>query len=462
MHRIFSVQKTDFFQSPSPSLQQRKQHLNTLKILLDEYKEAISAAINADFTARSAAETELAEIVPCVQSINHTLKNLNQWMKPSRRKVGLHFWPAGARVLYQPLGVIGIIVPFNYPLGLSIAPLMTALATGNRVMIKISELTPRTASVITEMLRKGFAETHVAVITGDVEIASAFSRLPFDHLLFTGSTTIGKHVMRAAAENLTPVTLELGGKSPAIIANDIPLQDIVERLCFAKSLNGGQTCIAPDYVLLPRNKIATFIQLYKAAFQKMYPTINANPDYTSVINAHTHKRLQEWLKDATEKGAKIEKTSDEIISDGSYRMPLHLVTEVTDDMQIMQFELFGPILPLVPYDNIDAAIAYVNQRPRPLALYLFSNDRALQDQVMNCSHSGTVCINDAMLQFGVDDLPFGGVGSSGMGQYHGHEGFLTMSKAKAVMYKGRINSMALIYPPYGRTLQKWLFKWLSR
>lgn len=462
LEKTFSKLKAAYAQSPMPPLRQRIQDLNTLKALLIKHQHAIAAAINADFTARSATETMLADIVPSIQSINHTLKHLKQWMKPSKRRVGIHFWPASAQVIYQPLGVVGIIVPFNYPVGLAIVPLMTALAAGNRAMIKMSEFTPRTSALIADMLRTGFEESHVAVITGGVDISAAFSRLPFDHLLFTGSTAVGKQVMRAAAENLTPVTLELGGKSPAIIADDIPLQDIVERLCFAKSLNAGQTCIAPDYVLVPRGKLDYFISLYKTAFNKMYPALNGNPDYTSMLNANAHQRLHEWLKDAADKGARIEKTSEESITDGSFRMPLYLVTDVTDDMQLMQHEIFGPVLPVIPYNHIEDAIAYVNLRPRPLSLYLFSYDRALQERVTIGTHSGSVCINDAMIQFGVDDLPFGGIGPSGMGQYHGREGFLSLSKAKAVMRKGRINSMKFIYPPYRGIVQKWLMKWLTR
>ena len=462
MHSVIKRQKEAYARAPMPSLQQRKQHLATLRALLIEHKDAIAAAINADFTARSTDETLLAEILPCVQSIDYTLKHLRRWMQPSKRSVGLHFLPASARVVHQPLGVIGIIVPFNYPIGLAIVPLVTALAAGNRAMIKMSEFTPRTADLMRDLLRKGFDEEHVAVITGEADIAAAFSRLAFDHLLFTGSTSIGRLVMREAAENLTPVTLELGGKSPAIIADDIPLADIMDRLCFAKSLNAGQTCVAPDYVLIPRNKLESFIQLYKATFRKMFPSINGNPDYTSVINARSHHLLHDWLKDAAEKGAKIEKSSDENIDDGTFRMPLHLVTQVTDEMKIMQKELFGPILPVIPYDNIEQALDYVQQRPRPLALYLFTYDRALQEQVTVNTHSGSMCINDALIHVGVDDLPFGGIGPSGMGHYHGHEGFLTMSKAKAVMSKGRFNSMKFIYPPYGGIIQKWMMKWLTR
>lgn len=462
MESIFTRQKAAYAKSPMPDSAQRKRHLVALKALLIEHKGALAAAINADFTARSIDETMIAEIMPCVHHIDYTLKHLDRWMEPNPRWVGLHFLPASACVVYQPLGVVGIIVPFNYPVNLAIVPLATALAAGNRVMIKMSEFTPRTAALVSEMLRKEFEEDHVAVIGGEADIAAAFARLPFDHLLFTGSTQIGKLVMREAAENLTPVTLELGGKSPAIIADDIPLEDIIDRLCFAKSLNGGQTCVAPDYMLIPHGKVEDFIRLYKAAFRKMFPTINGNADYTSIINARSHQRLQDWLKDAAEKGAKVEKVGDETINDGTFRMPMHIVTRVTDEMAIMQKELFGPILPLVPYGSIEEALDYVRQRPRPLALYLFTYDRTLQEHVTNHTHAGSMCINEALIHFGVDDLPIGGIGHSGMGHYHGHEGFLTMSKAKSIMSKGRLNLQKFIYPPYGSTIQKWLMKWLMR
>jgi coniferyl-aldehyde dehydrogenase len=461
MESIFARQREAYARSPMPTLAERKRHLAALRALLIDHTDAIAEAISADFTARSVDDTLLGEIIPSVHSIDYSQKRLRRWMKPSPRSVGLNFLPARARVVYQPLGVVGIMVPFNYPVNLAVVPLVAALAAGNRTMIKMSEHTPRTAALMEEMLRKYYEEDHVAVVTGEADIAAAFSKLPFDHLLFTGSIPVGKHVMRAAADNLTPVTLELGGKSPAIIADDIPLEDIIDRLCFAKSLNAGQTCVAPDYVLIPRGKLEPFMQLYKATFRKMFPTINGNPDYTSVVNARSHQRLQDWLKDAAEKGARIEKVSDETIADGTFRMPLHLVTEVTDEMIIMREELFGPILPVVPYDSIEEALAYVKRRPHPLALYLFTYDQTLQDLVTDSTHAGSMCINEAVIQVAVDDLPFGGIGPSGMGHYHGHEGFLTMSKAKSILSKGRLNPMRFMYPPYGGTIQKWMLKWLT-
>ncbi len=462
LEAIFARQRKAYAKSPMPSLEERKRHLYTLKSLLVEHADSLTRAISADFTWRSGDESLLVEVMPSVHHVGYTLRRLRRWMKPERRSLGLHFLPASARVVYQPLGVVGIIVPFNYPVNLCMVPLTAALAAGNRVMIKMSEHTPRTGALVQEMLREGFAEDHIAVVNGEADVAAAFARLPFDHLLFTGSTPIGKLVMQAAAENLTPVTLELGGKSPAIIADDIPLEDIIDRICFAKSLNGGQTCVAPEYVLVPRGKVESFIQLYRAAFRKMFPSVNGNADYTSLVHAGARELLHSWLADAASKGARIEKVSEEEISDGTYRMVPHLVTDVTDEMTIMQKELFGPILPIIPYDTVEEALDYVNRRPRPLSLYLFTYSRALQEHVTTHTHSGSVCINDALIHVGVDDLPFGGVGHSGMGHYHGREGFLTMSKAKSVMSKGRVNSMKLMYPPYGGALQKWLVKWLMR
>ena len=462
MQQLFSQQQEAFARDPMPSLEARREHLLTLRTLLLKHRDAIAGAINADFTARSTTESLFAEIIPCVEQVGYVLKRLKRWMRPSRRHVSLQFQPASARVIYQPLGVVGIMVPFNYPVNLAIEPLIAALAAGNRALIKMSEFTPRTAEALTELLREGFPENQVAVITGEADVAKAFSELPFDHLLFTGSIPVGRHVMRAAANNLTPVTLELGGKSPAIIADDIPLADIIERLVFAKSFNAGQTCVAPDYLLVPRAKLGALLDAYVDTFRQLYPTLNGNPDVTSVINERHYQRLHSWLKDAEEKGAVIRKVSDETISDGSFRMAPHLVTEVTDEMTLMQEELFGPILPVIPYDSMEEALDYVRQRPRPLALYLFTYDKALQERVMTRTHAGSMAINEALLQVGVDDLPFGGIGPSGMGHYHAHEGFLTMSKAKSVLIKGRLNSMKFMYPPYGRGIQAWLFKWLLR
>jgi coniferyl-aldehyde dehydrogenase len=459
---IFTAQKKAYAADPMPPFELRKEHLSTLKRLLLKHRGAIADAISRDFTARAESETLMAEIMPCAEHATYVMRRLRGWMKPSSRRVGLQFMPASTRVIYQPLGVVGIMVPFNYPIMLSVEPLIAALAAGNRAMIKMSEFTPTIATLLGDILREGFDEDRVSVITGEAPLAAAFSRLPFDHLLFTGSIPVGKRVMCAASNNLTPVTLELGGKSPAIIADDIPLDDIIDRLVFAKSLNAGQTCVAPDYVLVPAAKLRPFIDAFKASFLRMYPTLAGNPDYTSVVNDRNLHRLRDWLDDAARKGAQIETAGDDPVGDGSFRMAPRLVTKVTDDMKLMQEELFGPILPVIPYDATDEALAFVSARPRPLALYLFTYDKALQERVMTRTHAGSMAINEALLQAAIDDMPFGGIGPSGMGQYHGREGFLTMSKAKSVLIKSRMNSMKAMYPPYGTPIQKWLFKWLIR
>ncbi|EPM67368.1 aldehyde dehydrogenase [Pseudomonas syringae pv. theae ICMP 3923] len=459
MHQAFALQRAAFRVNPMPSAAQRLQWLKSLGELLSLHRQDLIDAIGADFGQRSADETLLAELLPSLLGIADARKHVKRWMKPSRRRVGLMFQPASAKVVYQPLGVIGVIVPWNYPLFLAIGPLIGALAAGNRVMLKLSESTPATGALLKRLLASVFPEDLVAVVLGEAETGMAFSRLPFDHLLFTGATSIGKHVMRAAAENLTPVTLELGGKSPAIVSQDVPLQDAAERIAFGKTLNAGQTCIAPDYVLVPKDRLTGFVNAYTAAVKRFYPTLIDNPDYTAIINHRQLLRLNHYLEDAANKGAKIitlyEQGQDR-------RMPFSVLLDVSDDMLVMQDEIFGPLLPVVPYDRIEDAYAYINQRPRPLALYYFGYDKAEQRQVLGRTHSGGVSINDTLMHAAQDDLPFGGVGPSGMGNYHGREGFLTFSQAKAVFTKQRLNAARLIYPPYGKAIQRLIYKLFMR
>ncbi|MFC6981782.1 aldehyde dehydrogenase family protein [Microbulbifer taiwanensis] len=311
---------------------------------------------------------------------------MKKWMKPARRAVGLQFQPASAQV-YQPLGVVGVIVPWNYPLFLSIGPLTGALAAGNRVMIKMSESTPATGRLLKDLLARIFPEDQVAVVLGEVDVGVAFSKLPFDHLLFTGATSVGKHVMRAAAENLTPVTLELGGKSPAIVSDSVPMKDAAERIAFGKSLNAGQTCVAPDYVLVPSRRVEEFVSQYKEVVQGFFPRLSDNPDYTAIINERQLGRLRGYLDDAREKGA----TLVPLFAEGQQRrLPQTLLLNVSDDMKVMQEEIFGPLLPVIPYERLEDALAYVNQRPRPLALYYFGYDKAQQQRVLHETHSGGV------------------------------------------------------------------------
>ncbi|BBH43788.1 coniferyl aldehyde dehydrogenase [Pseudomonas sp. KU43P] len=457
----FAAQRLAFAGNPMPPAAQRRQWLKSLREALLEDQQRLIEAIDTDFSGRSADETLLAELLPSVQGIRHAERHLRRWMRPARRAVGLAFQPASARVLYQPLGVVGIIVPWNYPLFLAIGPLTGALAAGNRVMLKLSEATPVSAQALKTLLERVFPEDLVSVVLGEVEVGQAFARLPFDHLLFTGATSIGRQVMLAAAQNLTPVTLELGGKSPAIVSATVPLETAAERIAFGKTLNAGQTCVAPDYVLVPRERLEAFSDAYRDAVHRFYPHIADNPDYSAIINPRQLQRLQHLLDDAQAKGARVVDLYPDEPRKGR-RLAPHLLLQVSDDMQVMQDEIFGPLLPLVPYDSLDQALAYINQRPRPLALYYFGYSRDEQEHVLQRSHSGGVCLNDTLLHVAQDDLPFGGIGPSGMGHYHGHEGFLTFSKAKAVLAKQRLNAARLIYPPYGKTLQRLVYKLFIR
>ena len=459
LEQLFNNQRKAFAANPMPLAGQRLQWLKTLRTLLSDERQALVDAINSDFSHRSADETLLAELMPSLLGIQYASKHLKKWMKPSRRHVGMAFQPASAKVIYQPLGVVGVIVPWNYPLFLAIGPLVGALSAGNRVMLKLSESTPTTGQLLKRLFAQVFPEDLVTVVLGEAEVGMAFSKLPFDHLLFTGATSIGKHVMRAAAENLTPVTLELGGKSPAIVSSDVPLEDAAERIAFGKTLNAGQTCVAPDYVLVPEDRVDGFVDAYRKAVQKFYPTLIDNPDYTAIINDRQLARLNRYLDDASSKGARVIPLFEQ---GQGRRMPFSLLLNVNDDMTVMQDEIFGPLLPIVPYSRIDQAFAYINQRPRPLALYYFGYNKAEQQRVLEQTHSGGVCLNDTLMHVAQDDMPFGGVGPSGMGHYHGHEGFLTFSKAKGVFIKQRFNAARLIYPPYGKAIQRLVYKLFIR
>ncbi len=456
---LLAAQRAAFRANPMPSAEQRLAWLKALRELIHQEKDALIAALHADFSNRAESETMLAEIMASLNGIHYASKNLKKWMKPSKRSVDMSFQPAKAKVIYQPLGVIGVISPWNYPLFLAFGPLIGALSAGNRVMIKMSEATPVTSQLVKDILGKVFPEDLVAVVLGEAEVGQAFSRLPFDHLLFTGATSIGKHVMRAAAENLVPVTLELGGKSPAIISADVPMLDAAERIAFGKTMNAGQTCVAPDYVLVPEGRVEEFVDTYRQVVQRFYPKLENNPDYTAVINERQLARLKSYISDAESKGAQVIRLYDK---DQERRMAQCLLLNTSDDMKVMQDEIFGPLLPVVPYRGIEQAFGYVNDRPRPLALYYFGYDKGEQERVLVETHSGGVCINDTMLHVAQDDMPFGGVGPSGMGHYHGHEGFLTFSKAKAVLIKQRFNGARLIYPPYGKPLQKLVQKLFLR
>lgn len=451
-------QQTAYKLTPAPSIEHRVSQLLALKGALLIHKDNLVAALNQDYGQRPSQDSLIADIMPCVLNINYTIKHLKKWMKPQRRHAGLLLAPAKVEVHYQPLGVVGIMVPWNFPVMLSVGPLITALAAGNRVMIKLSEFTPKTNQAITLMLSTIFDDDTVAIVEGEADVAAQFSALAFNHLMFTGSTTVGRHVMRAAADNLTPVTLELGGKSPVVIAPDMPIDTAVERLIYGKCLNAGQICVAPDYVFCPEEKVNDFIVAYQKHYQKMYGKQSTSKDYANIINDNQHKRLLAWLDDAIVQGAKVVSANEQKIDPNSRQLATQLVTNTTDDMLLMQQEIFGPILPIIGYKSINETISYINQHPRPLALYIMSFDSETQQQLLSQTHSGGVCINETIFHVAADDAPFGGVGDSGMGHYHGKEGFQTFSKAKTVLSRGKLNTGKLVHPPYGSFIQKMMLK----
>jgi coniferyl-aldehyde dehydrogenase len=444
-------QRAAFLQAGPPALAERLGDLARLKAAIRSRSDALAAAISADFGNRSRHETILAEVFTALASIRHARRHLARWMRPKRVSVSLELLPGRARILYQPLGVVGIISPWNYPFQLAIMPLIAALAAGDRVMLKPSELTPRTSDFIAEFLAGLFPSEQVATVLGGPDIGAAFARLPFDHLFYTGSTAVGRRVMQAAAENLTPVTLELGGKSPCIVGEDATLKSAVESILYGKLLNAGQTCIAPDYVLLPEAKREEFIALAQRAVKQLYPRLAANPDYTSIVNERHYHRLRQHLEEAMARGARIVELNpaqEELA--GARKLAPTLVVDPAEDIALMREEIFGPVLPIRCYRALDEAIDYVNARPRPLALYYFGADAEQRDKVLARTVSGGASVNETLMHVVVENLPFGGVGPSGIGAYHGEIGFQTFSHRKGVFLQSRFNGAALLRPPFGR------------
>ncbi|MFI5011561.1 MAG: coniferyl aldehyde dehydrogenase [Hyphomicrobiales bacterium] len=433
----------------------RKDRLRRLLALLDENTGAFADAIGADFGHRSAHETRFAEALVVEAGIKLALRRIDDWTRPRPIATAWHFRPGSNRLISQPLGVVGIISPWNYPLQLTLAPLVGALAAGNRAMIKPSELVPHFSSLLASAVGNRFDLSEVAVVEGGPAVSQAFAALPFDHLLFTGSTRVGRLVAEVAARNLTPVTLELGGKSPAIIDRSADIAAAAHRIAFGKLLNAGQTCIAPDYVLCPRDAQGAFVEHYLASAKRLYGSDPRNPDYTSTINEAHYDRLEGLLSDATSKGGRID-TSVEQLSDwkAARKFPPCLVLSTTDEMLVRQEEIFGPILPVIPYDRTDEAIAHVNRGDRPLALYWFGTARETRDRILRETISGGVTINDCLLHIAQEHQPFGGVGASGMGAYHGEWGFHTFSKQKPIFYRRRASATVLLEPPYGRRFDR--------
>ena len=447
---------------PMPDWPARAARLRTLEKMLLEQRESFAAAIHADFGCRPREETDLLEIFPSLSAIRHALGHGRRWMKPRRRLADLLFLPARTELRPQPCGVVGIIVPWNYPLYLAVGPLVDALVAGNRAMLKMSEFTPRCSALFAEQVARYFQPDEVVVVTGDATVAQAFSALPFDHLLFTGSTAVGHHVMRAAAANLTPVTLELGGKSPAIIGPGARFDNAVERIVFGKLVNAGQTCIAPDYVLLPRTRVADFIDIAGRVMARMYPQLAQSTQYASIVSDRQYQRLVALRDGALAAGARVHPLSETADAPARRLLPPQLLTDVNDGMDVMREEIFGPLLPLLPYDTLDEAIAYVAARPHPLALYLFEQDRALVDKVLARTMAGGVSVNDTLYHIAQHGLPFGGVGASGMGGYHGEAGFRTFSHLKPVFRQARFNGAGLLNPPYGIRFKRMLNLLLKR
>jgi len=444
--RIFALQRAAYLRHPYPSLAERKESLTKLERILVDNADAIADAINRDFGHRSAEESKLLELFGCISGIRHTRSKLRKWMKPQRRHVSATFATGSNRVIPQPKGVVGIVSPWNYPLFLTVSPLTSIVAAGNRAMIKMAANSQNLARLLAELFSAQFSEDTVAILPG--VRAQDFSTLPFDHLIFTGSADAGRTVMRSAAENLTPVTLELGGKSPTVICDDYDVDKAAENILYGKFINAGQTCLAPDYLFVPEAKREQFVAAAQRIVAARYPDINDRA-FTSIIDDKSYRRLRTTLDDAERKGARVVPlVPGATYNDVMRKIPPHLVLDPTEDMTIMQEEIFGPLFPVKTYRDLDEVIAYIMRRDRPLGFYFFTNDKATEEKLLYSTISGGVTINNCVLHVAQHDLPFGGTGASGMGQYHGYEGFQEFSKLRPVFTNPRFSLLHWFYPPY--------------
>jgi coniferyl-aldehyde dehydrogenase len=458
--RLLQAQREAFRAEGVVTARVRVARLERALEMLVTHEAEFCEAVAADFGQRSAVLTRFLDVLPSVLALKHSRRHVRRWMRPQRRRVGL---PAGApgvraEIVSQPLGVVGVVSPWNFPLTLTFGPLAGIFAAGNRCLIKPSELTPRVSCLLQRLAGKYFDPRELAVITGGTEVGEAFCRLPFDHLLFTGSTSVGRRVMAAAAANLVPVTLELGGKSPAVIGRSADLAKAVDRIMLGKLANAGQVCLAPDYVCVPRDKVDDFVQQARSWVLRAFPGMPANPDYTSVVNDRHAERMQALLTDAIGKGARVIALAPqtEFQSPRSRLIAPALILDAADEMIVMHEEIFGPLLPVCAYDRLETAIADINSRPRPLALYYFGSDRTEMQWVLAHTTSGGVTVNDIAMHFLAEELPFGGVGASGMGAYHGEHGFRRFSHARAVFHQTRLDvaGLAGLRPPYGPRAQR--------
>ena len=460
MKALLDLQKRALAAKGPPSAALRRERLTRCISLLLTHQDDLVGAIQADFGARSRDMTLLTDIAAAIGPLKQARAALEGWMAPQRRKVtpaALGILGARAEVRYQPKGVVGVMTPWNFPVQLAMDAIAGAFAAGNSVMLKPSEFTPVTSALLAQLLDIYFDEDEIAVVLGGPEVGAAFSSLPFDHLIFTGATSVGRHVMRAAAENLTPITLELGGKSPVVIGRSADLAKTAARVMQGKTMNAGQICLAPDYVMARQDGVAPFVDAARAAVGKMYPKIKDNGDYTAIINQRHYDRLRNLIADAKARGAEvieINPANEDFSQQEHRKIPPTLIVGATDEMSVMQEEIFGPILPIRTYETLNDAITYVNARPRPLALYYFGEDSAESDALLNRTHSGGVTINDVIFHFSMDDLPFGGVGASGMGAYHGRRGFIEFSHEKAIYRQTPSELIAMLRPPYGDAFRK--------
>ena len=455
MQAVLDRQKKAYIAEGAVSAETRIDRIDRAIDILKTHGSKLSEAMAADFGHRSMDQSKMTDIDGSIGPLESSKKQLRKWMRPEKRKTmfPLGIFGARSRIEYQPLGVVGCISPWNFPVQLTFAPLAGVFAAGNRTMIKPSEFTVQTSRLMKELFAAAFDEEEVAVFTGGPDVGGAFSRLPFDHLLFTGATSVAKHVMKAAAENLVPVTLELGGKSPVIIGKSANLEQAATNIMAGKTMNAGQICLAPDYVILPEENRDEFVEYAKNSVAKMFPNLKDNPDYTSIVNERHFDRLNSYLDDAKDKGAdivEINPAKEDFSQQEHHRIPPTLVLNPTDDMKVMQDEIFGPILPIKQYKDIEETLGYVNSKDRPLGLYYFGQDSSEEREVLTRTTSGGVTVNDVIMHIAQEDLPFGGVGPSGMGSYHGFDGFKNFSHAKAVYSQSNTVSKlaAAMRPPY--------------
>lgn len=462
MRKQLENQKAACIRDGLPAAETRIERLDKSIALLCDNSDALCEAMSADFGHRSIDQSRFSDISGSIDTLKYAKKHVRAWMRPEKRatQFPLGLFGARAAVHCQPKGVVGIISPWNFPVNLTFAPLAGVLSAGNRVMIKPSEFTEQTSALMAELFAKYYEEDEVAVVTGGADVGAEFSSLPFDHLVFTGATSIARHVMRAAAENLVPVTLELGGKSPVIVSESADLQMAALRIMSGKTLNAGQICLAPDYVFLPQGKESEFVAAASASVSTMFPNgLRDNDDYTSVVSERHLDRLNAYLEDARSKGAEVialNPDNEDFSQQSHHKMAPHIVINASDDMLVMQDEIFGPILPVKTYEGVQDSVAYINERPRPLGLYYFGSDVVEQDYVLHNTTSGGVTINDVFFHVAQEDLPFGGVGPSGMGAYHGKEGFDEFSHRKAVYAQARADLFAIVRPPYGEKFRKFI------